>query len=228
MTFEEAMKRLEAMGSEQTRKTYLRHGMKAPLFGVSFANLEKLRKEIKRDTALARELWASGNTDARTLATMIADPKTIDEATIDAWAGDLDHHTIADLFATNLVSKTPYAKKKAGDWTASREEWLARAGWSLVAALATKEPSVEGAFFGDFVPAIEREIGAARDRVREAMNSALIAFGGRGGELAGLALPAAKRIGRVEIDHGDTGCKTPDAVEYIEKLQARRAASKKR
>ena len=34
------------------------------------------------------------------------------------------------------------------------------------------------------------------------------------------ALVAAKRIGKVEVDHGDTACKTPDAAEYIEKAWA--------
>lgn len=34
MTVEDIMKRLEAMGSEQTKKTFLRHGAQEPLFGV--------------------------------------------------------------------------------------------------------------------------------------------------------------------------------------------------
>ena len=31
------------------------------------------------------------------------------------------------------------------------------------------------------------------------------------------AIAAAKRIGKVEVDHGETGCKTPDAASYIAK-----------
>jgi hypothetical protein len=30
-------------------------------------------------------------------------------------------------------------------------------------------------------------------------------------------------IGKVEVDHGDTDCKTPDAAEYILKVAKRRA-----
>ena len=47
------------------------------------------------------------------------------------------------------------------------------------------------------------------------------------------ALAAAKRIGTVEVDHGETGCQTPDAGPYIRKtvahrkeLEARRKAKK--
>ena len=37
------------------------------------------------------------------------------------------------------------------------------------------------------------------------------------------AIKAAKRIGKVTVDHGDTDCKTPDAVAYIQKVKARKA-----
>jgi hypothetical protein len=37
------------------------------------------------------------------------------------------------------------------------------------------------------------------------------------------ATDVAKRIGKVDVDHGDTSCKTPDAVEYIEKAAKRGA-----
>ncbi len=44
------------------------------------------------------------------------------------------------------------------------------------------------------------------------------------------AIAAANRIGKVEVDHGETGCKTPDAVTYIPKAaaHARKKAAKKR
>lgn len=34
-------------------------------------------------------------------------------------------------------------------------------------------------------------------------------------------LETAGRIGTVEVDHGETGCKTPAARPYIEKMWAR-------
>ena len=44
------------------------------------------------------------------------------------------------------------------------------------------------------------------------------------------ALAAAKRIGKVEINHGDTACKTPDAAAYIKKTVAynKKKAKKRR
>ena len=43
---------------------------------------------------------------------------------------------------------------------------------------------------------------------------------GRSAAMEKKAIAAAKRIGRVEVDHGETGCKTPDAAAYIKKTAA--------
>ena len=53
------------------------------------------------------------------------------------------------------------------------------------------------------------------------MNQAVIMIGGRSPALRKAALASAKRIGRVEVDHGDTACRTPEAGPYIEKMWAR-------
>lgn len=50
----------------------------------------------------------------------------------------------------------------------------------------------------------------------------MVSVGGRNERLRKLAIAAAKRAGPVEIDHGDTSCKTVDVVEYIGKMWARK------
>jgi len=74
MIYKDLMQELKSLGSEQYRKTYKRHGVQGEVYGVSYAHLGTLKKKIKIDHELALELWKSGNHDARTLATMIADP----------------------------------------------------------------------------------------------------------------------------------------------------------
>ncbi len=56
------------------------------------------------------------------------------------------------------------------------------------------------------------------------MNGCVIAIGARNAELRAAAEAAARRIGRVVVDHGPTGCVTPAAVPYIAKLWDRRLA----
>jgi 3-methyladenine DNA glycosylase AlkD len=221
MTEQEALAALEALGSEQTRKTYRRHGVGANLYGVSYAELGKLKKRIKVDHALAQRLWASGNHDARVLATMIADTAQLDDTQLDQWAADLDSYPIADAFA-GLAAKAPGARAKAEAWMDSDNEWLGRAGWLMLANLAMYEPTLPDTYFEPYLPLIEREIHGRKNRVRDAMNSALIAIGLRYGEEGNPAIAAAERIGKVEVDHGDTYCKTPSAAPYSRKGIARR------
>lgn len=76
MDLKAAMRRLETAGTEQTEGP-CRHGIRPPVFGVSYAELGKLRKEIGVDHSLARALWATGNHDARILTTKVANPERI-------------------------------------------------------------------------------------------------------------------------------------------------------
>jgi len=222
-TAEALLQELESLGTEQTRKTYRRHGVGDNQYGVSYANLGALKKRIKRDHALARQLWASGNHDARILATMIADPAQMDEATLDAWAAGLQNYVETDAFAA-LAGANPQASACVERWTAADGEWIESAGWQVLGHLALHDPTLPDAAFMPYLATIERDIHTRKNRVRHAMNGALIAIGTRNAALEAAALTVAAAIGPVIVDHGQTGCKTPDAVTYIRKVQARQAA----
>ena len=221
MNLQEAMRQLEELGTAQNRKVYARHGVSDDMFGVSFANQNKLAKTIKRDHALALELWATGNHDARILATMVADPKQTNDTLLDAWVNDLDSYVVTDAFS-GFVGKTSETRARAEEWCNSTEEWPGRAGWHLVAHLAMKDQDLSDDYFTTLLSTIEGEIHTRKNRVRDAMNNALIAIGIRNGALEERALAAAARIGKVEVDHGETGCKTPDASDYIRRTLSRR------
>jgi hypothetical protein len=60
------------------------------------------------------------------------------------------------------------------------------------------------------------------------MNSFVIACGGYLQPLTAQAQIAAKAIGVVEVDMGDTSCQVPFAPEYIEKMHARGSLGKKK
>lgn len=212
---------LESAGTEQHRKVYRRHGVSGDMFGVSYATLGKLVKKIKKDQALAEQLWATGNHDARVLATMIADPNAIKDRLADAWVKDLDNYVITDAFA-KMMGQTPLARKKMEKWMRAKGEWIGRVGWLLVHPVAD-DPSVPDEVFEAYLETIEKDIHAAKNRVRDAMNSALIGIGIRNAALQKKAIAAAGRIGKVDVDHGDTNCKTPDAAEYIRKAVERKA-----
>jgi 3-methyladenine DNA glycosylase AlkD len=223
MTLEEAMRELEGLGTAQNRKVYAKHGVGEDQFGVSYADLEKLKKKIKVDHDLALALWATGNHDARILATKVGDPARLDGKTLDAWVKDLRNYTETDAFA-GMAGKAPLARAKAEVWARSPKEWIGRAGWVILASVAMDDTNLSDDYFESLVDTIEREIHTRKNRVRDAMLSTLIGIGTRNERLEQRVVAAAGRIGKVEVDHGDTNCKTPDPVEYIGKIKARRAA----
>jgi 3-methyladenine DNA glycosylase AlkD len=222
MTIQEVVGELKKLGTEQNRKAYRRHGVGEKLYGVSFAALKKLKKEITTDHELARRLWATGNHDARILATMIADPEQTPLALLDSWKDGLDNYIVTDAFA-KFAAATPLARKAAEDWTQSKKEWAGRAGWMLLTHVALNDASLSSDYFKPYLEAIERRIHASPNRMRDAMNSALIAIALRSAELERKGIAAARRIGKVEVDHGETSCKTHDAEAYILKARQQRA-----
>jgi 3-methyladenine DNA glycosylase AlkD len=222
MELTETLETLEEMGTEQNRKVYRRHGVGGKFYGVSFANLEALRKRIKTDHTLAQQLWETGNHDARVLATMIADPKQLGQAQIDAWAGSLENHIQTDALA-KLLNRTSLAPQLVELWVDSPDEWKGRLGWHLLAQLAMSDNALPDSYFEPYLAQIEAEIHTRKNRTREGMNYALMAIGIRNDTLEVQAVATAQRIGKVEIDHGDTNCKTPDAIPYIQKARARQA-----
>lgn len=222
MTLEEAMKQLEKAGTAQNRKVYGRHGVKGPMFGVSYANLKALAKKIKTDHSLAEALWNTGNHDARIFATMIADPHKMNVGTVNAWVKDLDNYVIADAFG-GLVGRTKFARKKADQWSKSKSEFVGQVGWNLVSGMAMAGDIDDPVYFRGRLDIIESEIHVRKNRTKHAMNMALCAIGIGCKGLKTEATAAANRIGKVEVDHGETGCKTPDAAAYI-----KRAAGRKR
>jgi hypothetical protein len=219
MTLKEVMATLAKSGSAQTKKTYARHGASEPMFGVSFATLGGLVKKIGVDHELAMHLWATGNFDARNLAMKIVDPARMTADDLDRWARDMTVRMCAS-YVSMIACEGPHGHSTAMRWLASKDEQTRASGWGLVAQIAMRDPNMPEGWFFDRLAEITKGIRAAPNDERYAMNNAVIMLGCRSPALKKAALAAAKKIGTVDVDHGDTSCKTPDAGPYIEKTWA--------
>lgn len=212
------MKRLRAKGKVNTAQIYRRHGVKDATLGVSFADLGKLARDLGTDHLLAQALWKSGVHDARMLAIQVSDPQQMTTRTLDAWIAEASNYIITDALAV-LAARTRKADRIMARWIARRGEWTTAGGWSLAAQLALGG-NLDTNTARSLLDKIVRNIGAAKNRERHAMNNALIAIGGSIEELRDPARSAARIIGKVEVDHGQTGCKTPEAEAYIARMVA--------
>ena len=221
--FSAVMAELEAAGTAQNRKVYARHGAAEPVFGVSYAELGRIAKPIKTNHALAVELWDSGNHDARVLALRVADPAALDELLAGRWLRDVDNYILAEALG-GLCAGTRHARKLSDSWRDSPDEWSASVGWFIVTCTA-EDPSVWSVEeLQGLLGQIEVEIRDRPNRVRHEMNGAMIVIALRDAGLRRDVLAASARIGTAEVDHGQTGCKTPEVAPYVERALAHRAA----
>jgi 3-methyladenine DNA glycosylase AlkD len=181
--------------------------------------LGQLRKKIKVDDSLALELWASGIHDARILACMVMDTNKITRERLDAMVDVIDNYALAGELG-DLIARSPLLMDVHNTWRFDAGEWRSAIGWRMVSAIAAKEDVSLDAGHA-YLAEIEAGVASAPNRTRLAMNSALIALGGYNPALYGAVVACVGRIGPIQVDHGDTGCKTPDPVVYMQKMRAR-------
>jgi 3-methyladenine DNA glycosylase AlkD len=215
---------LKSKGSEKTRKTYVRHGMMPErVLGVSVADLKLIAKSIKGQQALACELYETAIVDAMYLAGMVADGSKVTREQLNAWVDSAGgSQMISEYTIPWLAVEHPQGRELAVEWIGSKKEHIATSGWCTYSGLLATRPDetlnlkeIEG-----LLGTVVKKIDGAQNRVRYTMNGFVIAVGTYVRPLAKQAKMAAKKIGDVSVDVGDTACKVPLASAYIEKAEA--------
>lgn len=222
MNLTQTMKELKRLGNAESLKLMPKHGVTGPAFGVRYADLYKIQKRIQPDYGLALKLWETGNHDARILATLIVDAGRIKSRELDSWIGAADNHVL-NTAVSGVAAKSPHARKKADAWRKVKAEWKSAAGWEIVGHMAAQDGATDD-WLGKRLAEIRKKIDGAANRTRHSMNGTLIAIGGYRPKLRAAALKVAKAVGKVDVDHGKTSCKTPDAAAYIGKIARHRSA----
>jgi 3-methyladenine DNA glycosylase AlkD len=168
------------------------------LGGVPTPMLKKLAREIGKDHQLAQELWKTGVHEARHLAALIDEPTQVTEAQMERWAKQFDSWDVCDGCCLNLFEQTPFAHRKAIEWSRREEEFVKRAGFSLMAVLAVHDKAAGDAKFLKFLPAIKRQSRDERNFVKKAVNWALRQIGKRNLLLNRAAIEAADHIRKID------------------------------
>lgn len=223
MTLHEIMNKLESMGTEQTKNTFIRHGAKEPLWGVKVGDLKTLVKQVKKDPDLALALYDSGNSDAMYLAGISVNPKAITKEQLQDWVKKANWYMLAEYTVANVAAESHYALELAREWMQSEDEMIATCGWSTYANYIsiTPDEQLDIDEIRSLLKQVEKTIHQERNRVRYTMNTFVIIVGSYVAPLHEEAKKAAGKIGKVHVDVGQTACKVPLAAEYIEKVAAR-------
>jgi 3-methyladenine DNA glycosylase AlkD len=223
---------MKSKGTEKTRVTYARHGHPIEkTFGISTAEMKLFAKRIKGQQQLACELYDSGFLEAMYVAGMVAHGSRMTEAQLQAWADGADGMAmIAEYTVPWVTVEHVRGRELALQWIESRQESLAATGWRAYQGLVSTLPdeNLDLDEIQRLLETIEAEIHSAPNGVRQPMNSFVIAVGIYVAPLSAKAKAAARRIGPVLVDVGDTACEVPLALAYIEKAEAAGRAGTKR
>lgn len=199
MTADAIIKKLKSLGSAENVAGMERFGIVTQKsFGITAPVLKQIAKEVKKDAAdrhaLALELWETGIYDARAVAFLIDDPKSVTPKQMDAWAKDFDNWATVDGTCGYLFCRTPFAYEKAIEWADRKPEFIKRAGFSLMAYLAVHDKKADDDKLTAFFPLIEKHADDDRNFVKKAVNWALRQIGKRSLNLNKLAIETAERI----------------------------------
>lgn len=199
--FEMVMKELEALGTERIKKTYINNGAHDPLFGVATGKMKPIAKKIKKNQALAEQLYASGNYDAMYFAGIIADPTEMTAEDFERWIDKAYFYMLSDYVVAVTLSETDFAQAVADRWVASDEELKMSAGWSCYCWLLGNRPDGEFSTskIADMLNQVKNTIHDSPDRTKSAMNNFIYTVGVSYLPLHEKALETAKAVGPVEV-----------------------------
>ena len=226
MDVNEVVKELRSMESPSDREGQKRFGINVDnALGISVVALRKLARRIGKDHSLALKLWRTGIHEARILAAMVDDPVAVTERQMESWAKAFDSWDVVDGCCGELFDKTPFAYDKAVEWTRREEEFVKRAGFSMMATLAVHDKKARDLPFENFLKVIGEQCDDDRNFVRKAANWALRQIGKRNPRLNKLAIKRAKQI--QSIDSRATRWIANDALRELqsEAVQKKLAAA---
>ena len=230
MNLNEVMDFLESKGSEQTRKTFKRHGAPDNFFGVKVGDMKPIQKKEKNNHPLALELFDTGNSDAQYLAGLIADPSKFSKSDFEKWAQHSEWYMISEYAVAWNLAESPLCMEICADWISSSDEKLQQCAWASMSAHLGIVPdeNIDKGYHQSLIEYVEKHIHSSANRVRYCMNNYIIALGGAVVELTDRCKQAGDTIGKVAVSMGETACKVPDIKTYIAKIEDKNRIGKKK
>lgn len=166
--------------------------------GVPIPELRQIAKETGHNHKLALDLWRTGIQEARILASMIAAPSELSEQTMESWVGDFDSWDLCDQTCMNLFDRSPLARRKIGEWSRRKEEFVKRAAFALIACLASHDKQAPDEDFIQFLTVIKRGAADERNFVKKAVSWALRNIGKRNPRLNRAAIEVAEALRQMD------------------------------
>ena len=195
LNLEQVLSRLKQLADNEYLEGGKRFGIQARNgLGISMPAIRHLARAIKRNHSLAIQLWDSEIHEARILASLVDIPKEVTSEQILLWTKDFYSWDLCDQVIGNLFVKTEFPLVMAIPLSERDEEFVKRAGFVMMAAMAVHRKELNDAAFFPFLDQIERNSNDPRNFVKKAVNWALRQIGKRNNNLKNAAIQTAGRI----------------------------------
>ncbi len=189
---------------------------------VNLGKLRELAKRLKTQQELARQLWATGDTEARLLATLICRPKAFERDELDRMLREARTPKVHDWLVSYVVMKGPHAEALRVTWLADPDPVVASAGWALTTARVEKQP--DGLDLDGLLDVIEAGMKDAPDRLQWAMNACLAEIGIDHPEHRARAIAIGERLEVLKDYPTPPNCTSPFAPIWITEMVRRQPA----
>ncbi|EHP6529431.1 DNA alkylation repair protein [Listeria monocytogenes] len=221
ITFDELNAELQALENPNTIKIFRNHGCPETLelYGLKIGDLKKIirREKLKKNHELAIELIESNNSDLIYLGLLAINPNKITIEQIEKWNVAFRETWSQLTFGlASVVSKRDDALLFAKKWIESDYDLTKSMGWQIYSEHINDLPEVEA-----LLQRAKDTLQTESNRTRYSMNNFIISCGIYNDDLHEKAIEVATSVGKVHVNLGNTSCKVPDAISYIEKARNR-------
>ena len=216
-TLAQVMAELAGLEDPNARRINEKHGDD---HGVNLGKLRALAKRLKTQQDLARQLWATGDTAARLLATLVCRPKAFEREDLDLMMRQARIPKVHDWLLNYVVKANPHAEELRLLWSADPDPVVASAGWALTTERVAKKP--EGLDLPGLLDVIEAEMKDAPDRLQWAMNHCLAQIGIEHAEHRARAIGIGERLEVLKDYPTPPNCTSPFAPVWITEMVGRK------
>jgi 3-methyladenine DNA glycosylase AlkD len=204
MTVEEIDARLRSIDSEEVKNGWtILDTNGEQTYGLNYAKVAEVAREMESDACLADELYATSNHDLKVFATCIDDPDSYTKDELNKRGEQLYPSPFADKFCHQVIAKSQHAVHFIDEWSRSEDPEYRYYAYLILDELAKRKNNLSCEFFSRHVKEIAETIHNESDEVKEAMHQALISIGCRERSLKNESVKAAQQIGQVAFENGE-------------------------
>ncbi|MFV0364910.1 MAG: DNA alkylation repair protein [Mangrovibacterium sp.] len=181
-TFQDILKQIKRMKNGVAADAMSDKGLTYKMnWGVSIIQLRQLSKQYEKDHLLALKLWNKGWRETHILATMLEDPKQIEERQMDYWIKSIETTELIDQAIFNLYAYTKFAFVKAMEYCCGKKFLVNYAGLQLITRLARIDDKAINEMFEVF---FSKLFALAKDaRLHQVFYNMMLALSSRNEEM---------------------------------------------